>query len=84
VSELYRLRDRRLSTKLVSTFVDKWCHVVSVTDPYGLVLCFLDQIGKKGRTLKMAGMMDTVFIVETIFCYESHPSIVENIFRYIC
>jgi hypothetical protein len=35
--------DRRLSVKLVPTFVDRLCHVVSVTDPYGLILGFLDQ-----------------------------------------
>jgi hypothetical protein len=30
-SELYRLSDRRLSAKLVRTFADRGCHVVSVT-----------------------------------------------------
>jgi hypothetical protein len=34
--------DRRLSAKLVPTFADRWCHVVSVTDPYGRILGFLD------------------------------------------
>jgi hypothetical protein len=35
-SELYRLRDRRLSAKSLPTFVDRGCHVVSVTSlwPY--------------------------------------------------
>jgi hypothetical protein len=28
----------------VSTFVDRGCHVVSVTDPYGRILGFLDRI----------------------------------------
>jgi hypothetical protein len=32
-SELYRLSDRRLSAKLVPTFAERGCHVVSVTDP---------------------------------------------------
>jgi hypothetical protein len=32
----------RLSEKLVSTFADRGCHVVSVTDPYGHILGFLD------------------------------------------
>jgi hypothetical protein len=41
--ELYRPIDRRLSTKLVPTFADRGCHVVSVTDPYGCILDFLDQ-----------------------------------------
>jgi hypothetical protein len=43
VSELYRLSDRRLSAKLLPTFVDRGCHVVSVTDPYGRIIGFLDR-----------------------------------------
>jgi hypothetical protein len=42
-SELYRPSDRSLSAKLVATFADRRCHVVSVTDPYGRILDFLDQ-----------------------------------------
>jgi hypothetical protein len=34
-SELYRPRYHLLSAKLVPTFADRGCHVVSVTDPYG-------------------------------------------------
>jgi hypothetical protein len=37
-SELCRPNDRRLSAKLVPTFADRGCHVVSVTDPYGSIL----------------------------------------------
>jgi hypothetical protein len=45
VSELYRPSDRRLSAKLVPTFADdRGCYVVSVTDPYGRILGFLDRI----------------------------------------
>jgi hypothetical protein len=40
-SEHYRSSYRRLSAKLVSNFVDKGCHVVSVTNPYGHILGFL-------------------------------------------
>jgi hypothetical protein len=43
VSELHRPSDRPLSAKLVPTFVDRWRHVVSVTDPYGRILRFLDR-----------------------------------------
>jgi hypothetical protein len=43
VRELYRLSDRRLSVKLVPTFDDRECHVVSVTDPYCRILDFLDR-----------------------------------------
>jgi hypothetical protein len=32
-SELYRPSDRRLSAKIVPTFADRGCHVVSMTDP---------------------------------------------------
>jgi hypothetical protein len=42
-SELYRPRDRRLSAKLVPTYVDIGCLVVSVTDPFGSILSFLDR-----------------------------------------
>jgi CBS-domain-containing membrane protein len=42
-SELYRPSDRRFSAKLVPTFADRGCHMVSVTDPYGGILGFLDR-----------------------------------------
>jgi hypothetical protein len=42
-SELYRPSDRRLSAKLVQTFADRGYHVVSVTNPYGRILGFLDR-----------------------------------------
>jgi CBS-domain-containing membrane protein len=42
-SELYLERDRRMSAKLVPTFADRGCHVVSMTDPPGRILGFLDQ-----------------------------------------
>jgi hypothetical protein len=41
-SELYRPSDRRLSAKLVRTFTDRWCRVVTAADLYGRVLGFLD------------------------------------------
>jgi hypothetical protein len=34
-SELYRQSDRCLSVKIVPTFADRDCHVVSATDPHG-------------------------------------------------
>jgi hypothetical protein len=42
-SELYRPSDRRLSAKWLPTFKDRGCHVVSLTDPYGRILGFLDR-----------------------------------------
>jgi hypothetical protein len=43
VSELYWLSDRRLSAKLVPTFADRGCCMVTTTDIYGRILGFLDQ-----------------------------------------
>jgi hypothetical protein len=43
-SELYRPSDRRLSEKLEPTFADKGWHVVSVTDPYGRIVGFLETL----------------------------------------
>jgi hypothetical protein len=42
-SELCRPSDRRLSAKLLPTFSDRGCLVVSVTDPYGRPLGFRDR-----------------------------------------
>jgi hypothetical protein len=42
-SELHRPSDRLLSAKRLPTFSDRECHVVSVTDPYGSILGFLDR-----------------------------------------
>jgi hypothetical protein len=44
-SELYRPSDRRLSAKLVPTFADRGCRVVSATYPHGSILIFLDWDG---------------------------------------
>jgi hypothetical protein len=41
-SDLYRQSYSRLLAKLVPTFAVKGCHVISVTDPYGRTLYFLD------------------------------------------
>jgi hypothetical protein len=43
-SEVYRPSDRRFPAKLVPTFTDRRCHVVSVTDPCDRILGFLDRI----------------------------------------
>jgi hypothetical protein len=42
-SEVYRPRDRRLLAKLVPTLADRGFHVVSVTDPHGRILRFIDR-----------------------------------------
>jgi CBS-domain-containing membrane protein len=42
-SELYTMSERSLSAKLVPTFADIGCRVVSVTDPYGHILGFIGQ-----------------------------------------
>jgi hypothetical protein len=41
-SELYRPSDHRLSAKLVPTFSNRGCRMVSATDPHGRFLGFLD------------------------------------------
>jgi hypothetical protein len=40
VSELYRQSDCRLPAKLMPTFADRGRYVVSMTDPYGHIVCF--------------------------------------------
>jgi hypothetical protein len=42
-SELHRPSDRRFSAKLVPTFADRGCRVVSPADPYGRILGFVDR-----------------------------------------
>jgi hypothetical protein len=42
-SEMCQPSDRRFSAKLLPTFADRECHVVSVTDAYGRSLDFLDR-----------------------------------------
>jgi hypothetical protein len=37
-SHISQLSDHRLSTKLVPTFADRGCHVVSTMDPHGRIL----------------------------------------------
>jgi hypothetical protein len=44
VRERTILSDRRLSAKLVPTFADRGCSVVSVTDPHGRILVFPDRM----------------------------------------
>jgi hypothetical protein len=39
-SELHRPSDRRSSAKVVPTFADIGCHVVSLTEPYCRILGF--------------------------------------------
>jgi hypothetical protein len=51
-SKLYRPSDSHLSAKLVPTFANRLCHVVSVTDPYGRILGFLDRYIRQVFELK--------------------------------
>jgi hypothetical protein len=41
--ELYRPSECLLPAKLVPNFADRGCRVVSVTDPYGRIIEFLDR-----------------------------------------
>jgi hypothetical protein len=45
--ELYQPSSLRLSAKLVSTFVDRGCHVVSMTDPYLIFLTGAASVSSK-------------------------------------
>jgi hypothetical protein len=49
VSPRTNYTDHSLSAKLVPTFADRGCLVVSVTDPYCRILAFLDHPMSKGR-----------------------------------
>jgi hypothetical protein len=42
VREQTMLSDRLLSVKLMPTFLGRECHVVSMMDPYGRIIGFLD------------------------------------------
>jgi hypothetical protein len=42
-NKLYRPSDLRLSAKWLSTFADRGCHVISLTDPYGRILDILNR-----------------------------------------
>jgi hypothetical protein len=46
----------------VPTFADKWCHVVSVTDPYGRILGLLDRKTYTNLAKKYL-MMDGIVIL---------------------
>jgi hypothetical protein len=63
-SELYRPSDHCLSAKLVPTFADRRCRVVSATDPYGRILRFLDRsryfISQEALHLYSRGCVDPV------------------------
>jgi hypothetical protein len=52
-SELYRPSNCLFSAKLVPTFADRGCHVVSVTDLYGRILVFLDRRARNKNMTKM-------------------------------
>jgi CBS-domain-containing membrane protein len=39
-----------LSVKLVPAFADRGCHMVSVTDPYGRVVGFLDRTNNNNNS----------------------------------
>jgi hypothetical protein len=64
---LYRPNDRRLSAKLVPTFADRSCNVVSVKDSHGRILGFLDRsryyFFQLSPQLYSRGWVDPVFTV---------------------
>jgi hypothetical protein len=54
VSEQYRPSDSRLSEKLVPTFADIGCHVVSVTDSYDRIIILQLSVKLKLRLAEIA------------------------------
>jgi hypothetical protein len=57
-NELYRPSDRRLSAKVVPTFADRGCHMVSVTDPYSrilgiIIIIIVTELMKRKELLQM-------------------------------
>jgi hypothetical protein len=68
VSELYRPRDRRLPAKIVPTSADRVRHVVSVTDPHGRILDFLEVL----RNLEHVFSTDNV--MQSFVCPEHFGS----------
>jgi hypothetical protein len=80
VSELHRRSDRRLSAKLVLTFPDRRCHVVSVADPYGCIFGFLDrshyfsfQIAPQLYSRSWVDPFHTHYSSENLVAQESNP-----------
>jgi hypothetical protein len=77
---IYRPSDLRLKAKLVPTFADRGCHVVSATDPYGLNLGFLDHVHVWVRESPLCSEVIYHFISKLCFamndsCSVSHPYI---------
>jgi hypothetical protein len=64
-SELYRPSDRRLLMKLMPTFADRGCHVVSVMDSYGRILGFLDR-------MRVKIPCDNCYTLQRVFWYDTH------------
>jgi hypothetical protein len=75
--------DRRLSAKLVSTFADSGCRVVSMTDPYDRILGFLDRsryfFFQVAPQLYSRGWVDPVVLVFTFSWRFSTKWIIRNI-----
>jgi hypothetical protein len=48
--------------KLVANFEDRGCHVVSVTDPYGRILGFLDRLSANETNTEFLVLLKAYFL----------------------
>jgi hypothetical protein len=62
--EIYRPSHRRLSVKIVLTFADRGCRVVSTTDPHGRILGFLDR--SRNFSIQVAPQLSSRCWVDTV------------------
>jgi hypothetical protein len=81
VSELYQPSDRCLSVKLAPIFADRSCRVVSVADPYGSVLDFLDRrlyhLFQVAPELYSRGWVDPIPIILLTLQYGNYSWIIK-------
>jgi hypothetical protein len=61
LSELYRPSNNSMSEKLVPTFEDRGCSMVSATDPHGRNLGFIDRVETRSLFILRITETDTIY-----------------------